>query len=114
MAKDQGHFVAGNPWSIAQAHFSDHAWFRAIYADETPVGFLMLYDDPARSQYFLWRLMVDERFQGYSYGRRGVELLIEHVKSRPGAVELLVSHMPGEGNPGPFYERFVMRLPLTH
>ena len=58
--EDQTHFVAPNSVSIAQAHFEpEHAWFRAIYADETPVGFLMLYDDAEKSEYFLWRFMID-------------------------------------------------------
>jgi diamine N-acetyltransferase len=36
----QSHFRAPNAVSIAQAYFErDKAWFRAIYADETPVGF---------------------------------------------------------------------------
>ena len=43
---DQRKFVADNARSIAQAHFCGHAWFRAIYADETPVGFIMLDDQP--------------------------------------------------------------------
>ena len=36
--------------SIAQAHFEEKAWYRAIYADERPVGFIMLYDDPEEPQ----------------------------------------------------------------
>ena len=81
------------------------AWFRAIYAGETPVGFLMLYDNPEKPVYFIWRLMIDARYQENGFGRRAVELLIEHVRSRPGAVELLVSHVPSPGNPGKFYEK---------
>ncbi len=46
VAPAQEHFVASNAFSIAEAHFSDIAWFRAIYAGETPVGFIMLADDP--------------------------------------------------------------------
>ena len=39
----QNQFVAPNTVSIAQAHFyPEKAWFRAIYADETAVGFLMI------------------------------------------------------------------------
>ena len=33
-------------FSIAEAHFSPLAWFRAVYAGDTPVGFVMLSDDP--------------------------------------------------------------------
>jgi diamine N-acetyltransferase len=102
---EQEKFVASNAVSIAQAHFSEHAWFRAIYADETPVGFIMLYDNPAEAEYFLWRFMIDQNYQGRGYGRRALELLIEHVLTRPAAKELLVSHVPAEGSPGPFYAK---------
>ena len=56
---DQIKFVAPNAVSIAQAYFSRHARFRAIYADDTPVGFLMLEDQPEKSEYYLWRFMID-------------------------------------------------------
>lgn len=101
----QSHMVASNAVSIAEAHFSKHAWFRAIYADETPVGFMMLYDSPEEQEYFLWRLMVAAPHQGKGYGRRAMEHLIEYVKTRPGAKELLVSCGEGEGSPEGFYRR---------
>ncbi|NCF64608.1 MAG: GNAT family N-acetyltransferase [Chloroflexi bacterium] len=104
--EEQEQFVALNTVSIAQAYFArERAWFRAIYADDTPVGFLMLDDDPHKAEYILWRLMVDARYQGMSFGRRAMELLIAHVKTRPNAVELKTSYVPGEGSPGPFYHK---------
>jgi diamine N-acetyltransferase len=42
VSEAQKHFIAPNSVSIAQAYFEPKAWFSAIYADETPVGFLML------------------------------------------------------------------------
>lgn len=106
VAPAQEQFVAPNALSIAQAYFEpEAAWFRAIYADETPVGFVMLNDDPANEAYYLWRFMIDARFQGYGYGRRALALLIEHVKTRPGAKALFTSCVPGEGSPCPFYEK---------
>jgi diamine N-acetyltransferase len=99
----QEQFVANNAVSLAQAHFAPEAWYRAIYADETPVGFMMLYDDPAKPEYFLWRLLVDAHYQRHGYGRQAIALLVDYVKTRPGVKELLVSHCQGEGNPGPFY-----------
>lgn len=100
---EQEKFVANNAVSISQAHFEEKAWFRAIYADETPVGFLMLYDDPETNDYFLWRFMVDARYQGLGYGRKALEALIDYVRALPGATELLLSYVPEEGNPEPFY-----------
>lgn len=106
VAPSQRNFVAPNAVSIAQAYFQrDNAWFRAVYADETPVGFLMLDDDLAAQEYGLWRFMIDERYQGKGYGRAALELIIAHVRTRPGATELLTSCVPGEGSPCPFYER---------
>jgi diamine N-acetyltransferase len=105
----QSHMVAPNAVSIAEAHFDPHAWFRAIYADETPVGFIMLYDAPEEPVYFLWRLMVAAPHQGKGFGRRAVEQLIERVRTRPGATELVVSCGEGDGSPEGFYRKLGFR-----
>jgi diamine N-acetyltransferase len=106
VAPAQENFVASNAKSIAQAHFHPEvAWFRAIYADQTPVGFVMLEDDPVNEAYFLWRFMIDAQFQKRGFGRRALELVIEHAKTRPGARALFTSCVPGEGSPGEFYEK---------
>lgn len=65
----------------------------------------MLEDDAANEAYTLWRFMIDARFQGAGYGRRALELLIAHVRTRPGAKALLTSCVPGSGSPCPFYEK---------
>ena len=117
--------VASNAISIAEAHYNEFAWFKAIYAGETPVGFIMLYDDPHEPRYFLWRLMIGGPYQKFGFGKKAMQLLIEYVRTRPGAKELLVSCHDGEGSPEGFYARLgftrtgenvdgenVMRLPL--
>lgn len=101
----QQKMVAPNAVSIAQAHFNENAWFRAIYAGEALVGFIMLYDDPDKHEYFLWRLMVAGPYQGMGYGRRALELLIEYVRTRPGAQVLRTSYVPVEGGPEGFYRK---------
>jgi diamine N-acetyltransferase len=105
----QNRMVAPNALSIAQAHFSEHAWFRAIYAEEEPVGFIMLYDNPDEPTYFLWRLMVAAPHQGKGYGRQAIARLIEYVRTRPRATELLVSCHEGEGSPEGFYQALGFR-----
>jgi diamine N-acetyltransferase len=97
------YMVAPNAVSIAQAHFSEHAWFRAIYADGEPVGFVMLYDDPDEPDYFLWRFMIAEPHHGKGFGRRAIDLLVEYVKTRPGAKVLETSCGEGPGSPEGFY-----------
>jgi diamine N-acetyltransferase len=102
---DQFRFVAPNAVSFAEALFEPHAWYRAIAADGLPVGFVMLYDDPDEPVYFLWRFMIDWRFQGKGYGAKAIELLAQHVRARPGATELRTSWVPGKGGPEGFYRR---------
>lgn len=106
VAPEQEQFVANNAVSIAQAHFSKHAWFRAIYADETPIGFVMLHDEPDAAEkpvYYLWRFMIDARYQKLGFGRQALQLMIEHVKTRPNATEFFLSYVPEEGSPRDFY-----------
>lgn len=101
----QQQFVAPNSVSISQAYFAKSAWFRAIYADDTPVGFAMLDDQPEKAEYFLWRFMLDARYQRMGFGRRALLLLIEHVKTRPNATDFYTSVHQAEGGPQPFYEK---------
>lgn len=105
VAPSQVGCVAPNSVSIAQAHFEPKAWFRAIYADEDPVGFIMLFDDGDKPEYFLWRLMVAADHQSKGYGRRAVELLIDYVRTRPNATELLTSYVPDDVGPMRFYQK---------
>ena len=104
---EQERFVASNAVSIAQAHFyPEVAWFRAVYRGDVPVGFVMLEDEPAAPLYCLWRFMIDAQYQGAGLGRRAMDLLLDHVRTRPGATALLTSVVPeGAGQPGPFYEK---------
>ena len=109
-------FVASNANSVAEAHVYQEAWVKAIYADETPVGLVMLHDENLKDEpvirhyYFLWRLMICAEQQGNGFGRRAVELVIEQVKSNPDATDLFVSYVPGDGSPEGFY----MKLGFEH
>ena len=101
---DQEHLVATNAQSIAEAHFAENAWFRAIYAGDTPVGFVMISDIIKKADYFLLRFMIGARYQRSNFGRQAMDLLINHVRTRPNAEELYVSYHGGEGGPEGFYQ----------
>ena len=126
LTEPKKYFVAPNAQSLAQAHFNKYAWFRAIYAGRAPVGFMMIVDDPDTPEYFLWRLMIAQPFHGRGYGRQAIRRLVEYVKTRPNAKELLVSCGQGEGSPEEFYLKqgfistgkidhgeLVLRMPLV-
>jgi len=103
VSEAQERFVASNAISIAQAYFCKEAWFRAVYAGDTPVGFVMLHQDPEIGEYFLWRFMIDKTQQGKGYGKATIGLILDHVRTLPNAKELRLSCVPGEGGPEKFY-----------
>ena len=64
----------------------------------------MLSDDDNAQKYFIWRLMVDVRYQKHGFARRALELLFDYVRTRPGAKGIEVSYRPGDAGPQGFYE----------
>src|SRR5512134_1535462 len=105
VAPDQHGLVAPNSVSIAEAHFEPKAWFRAIYCGEDPAGFVMVWRDPAELVFYIWRFMVDARFQGKGVGRRALELLLDEARA-DGVTEVTLSVVPGPHSALAFYERF--------
>ena len=103
VAPEQRGYVAPNAVSIAQAYFEPKAWFRAVYAGETPVGFVMLELDTAAKEYFLWRFMIAAEHPRRGYGRQALDLVVDHVRRLPGATKLVSSFVPGEHGPRGFY-----------
>lgn len=101
---EQDNFVAPNSFSIAQAYYSKTAWFRGVYAGETPVGFAMMALEDGKVPY-LWRFMIDAKYQHLGFGSQALQRLIEHAKAQPGAKAMELSAVPAEGGPRPFYEK---------
>ena len=94
-----------NSVSIAQAYFSKQAWCCAIYEDQTPIGFVMIYDNAKTATYDLWRYMIDKKFQNKGFRYRVMALVIEHVKKRPNATVLTTSALENGCSPQKFYEK---------
>ena len=108
----EGRFVSSVAESIEEAAESPEGnpWYRAVYLEGEPVGFVMVsWDvtpDPPNTigPWFLWKLLVDERHQGRGIGRAIVDEVVRLIRA-DGATELLTSHMIGERDPGGFYDR---------
>lgn len=103
LSAEQQKMVAPNAYSIAQAHFEKNAWFRAVYADDLPVGFVMLYEDGEADHIYLWRFMIAGPHQKRGYGRRALGLVFDHARARPNVREIKASYVPVDGGAGPFY-----------
>lgn len=110
LSPTQRHMVADNVRSIAEAHFSENVWMRAIYADDIPIGFIMTHtgsdyeDEIDCPGVFLWRFMIAGPFQGKGYGKRAIDKLIQHLKAM-GIPLLYTSCGQGEGSPEGFYRK---------
>jgi diamine N-acetyltransferase len=86
-------------------------WYRAVYVDDTPVGFVMLgISVQSRGErypfrYFLWRLLIDERFQGRGYGAETIDSVVAELRKHPDPDALFTSVASGADSPIGFYER---------
>jgi diamine N-acetyltransferase len=109
VSENQRGFVATNAESIAEAHFQPKSWFRAIYADDEPAGFVLTYEDPEGEGYHLWRFMVDGRHQRLGVGRRAMELLLERWRGL-GAPAGSLSVVEGNDGAIAFYESLGFQL----
>lgn len=105
-------YPRSNAHSIAEAHYppdDDAVWLRAIYAGETPVGLILTSEAQDKGEYFLWRLMIDQRFQGHGYGRSAVQLLIERIRRTDKPKVLITSHLQANSQAGHLYEQLGFR-----
>lgn len=76
-------FVADNAYSLAQAWLyreDDDVFPCAIYADETPVGFLMAEIDREAREFIIWRIVVAPEYQGKGYGTAAVKLAVQMAR----------------------------------
>ena len=62
-----------------------------IYLGKKPIGFVMIgyngYEEGEpefmKDTYFIWRLMIDKRYQGNGYGREAMNLALDFIRTLP-------------------------------
>ena len=87
-------------------------WYRAIYVDGVPVGFVMVSLDAPPGyerypfRYFLWKLLIDARFQRRGYGTATIDAVVDLLRDHPGADALFTSAVSGPASPASFYEHY--------
>jgi len=96
------------------AHPHANPWYRAVYAGDELVGFVMIsWDvDPRPPEiigpWFLWKLIIGESHQRLGYGAEVVRLVADLVRGE-GGTELLTSYVEGDDGPAGFYARLGFR-----
>jgi len=104
--EDQKDYVALNSVSIAQGHYSKSAWFKGIFYDDRPVGFVMLDLIEEENKCFLWRFMIDRDYQGKGFGKIALTQVIDFVRSLNLYTYIATSYVPAENGAGGFYKNF--------
>mgnify|MGYP001101249915 CR=1 FL=1 len=73
-------FVSSVTHSLAQAWlYKETAFPFAIYADNIPIGFIMMGYYASRDQYTLWKFLIDKEYQNKGYGRKALLLGIDYL-----------------------------------
>lgn len=102
--EDQKGFVGSNLFSIAEAQFgfefeNNGHWDLypfGIYNGNQPVGFLMYgynYGHPTWQSY-IFRLMIDEKYQSMGFGRSGMRKIIEVLRTDERVKAVGISYKP--------------------
>ena len=90
-----------------------HPW--AVHDAQTGVlvGFAMISDDIRQPMdddlvgpYYLWKLLIDLRFQRRGYGAATLDVVVDYLRTRPGADVFYTSCADGPGSPRGFYLRY--------
>jgi diamine N-acetyltransferase len=107
----QERFVSSVPESLREAaeHPDARPLYWVVHAGDTPVGFVMIADEVDNPEYiphYLWKLLIDERYQRRGFGTATLDLIVEYFRGRPGVEVLTTSAGQGEGSPITFYERY--------
>ena len=132
VSKEQRKYVASNTWSLIDAYLSlaegKPVFPFGIYNGKTLVRFIMIsYDNDwsgyerdawlnsenyrfykDKYYYYVWRFMIDKRFQGRGYGREALRLALEFTRTFPcGKAEYCVlSYGPTNEPSKRFYSSF--------
>lgn len=108
-ADDQKAFISPNVYSLAESKVSPSELPLAIYAGETPVGFVMYGISPADGRYWILRLMVDRQHQHRGYGRAALNEALRRLRNTPDCASVRVSYEPANTVAEKLYESLGFR-----
>ena len=104
VSEDQQTFVATNVFSIAESKVLPECIPQAVYDDEELVGFAMYAMDRKDKEYWIYRLMIDEKHQSKGYGRVAMEALIKRISADKEHHILYISFEPENKRAKALYE----------
>jgi diamine N-acetyltransferase len=111
LSEEQRKFVAHNAVSMLDyQHDQDTLDQRAIYVDDTPVGYALYgVDEQDSTVWWVIRLMIAPSFQGRGYGRSAMQQIITLLRAMPGCASICISFVPANTVARHLYEQFGFR-----
>ncbi|HEW9973833.1 TPA: GNAT family N-acetyltransferase [Shewanella algae] len=106
---EQRDLLADNMLSIAEAQFFPFYVPKAIYLDDTPVGFLMyesLAEEGKPNDYNIFRFMVAEGYQQKGIGSRAMALVLEEIRAQENAQRVHICYADENQTARAFYAGF--------
>lgn len=107
VTEEQQKFIASNVVSLAQLYTLSDFTAKAVYSDETLVGFAMYGIDEDDAEYWIYRFMIDQKFQGKKYGYEAMQAVITDIRSKKQNqhTTITLSYEPKNYGAKQFYER---------
>lgn len=105
--EDQVKFVASNAVSLAQLNFLENFHAKGIYYGEEMIGFTLYGLDEDDHEYWIYRMMIDQKHQGKGYGKEAVRLVIEDIRAmkEPHHQTITLSYEPDNEHAKRIYEK---------
>lgn len=102
---EQSKFVAANDFSIAQAARQPECVPMLIRSGGEPVGFAMYALAPEDGEHWIYRFMIDQRFQRMGIGTAAIGALVRTMLETTDCPRILIGVVPGNEVARKLYER---------
>ena len=79
--EDQVKFVASNAVSLAQLNFLENFHAKGIYHNDEMIGFTLFGITEDDHEYWIYRIMIDQNYQGKGYGKQAIQLVMDGIRS---------------------------------
>lgn len=95
--KDQRR-VASVEYSLAQAWLyrdSEDLFPYAVKSGQLTVGFLLLSYQPMENSYYIWRLLIDQKYQNQSFGKEVIRRVLQRARDDQQCHKVTVNYVIG-------------------
>lgn len=101
--------VASVEYSLAQAWLyrdSEDLFPYAVKSGQLTVGFLLLSYQPMENSYYIWRLLIDQKYQNQSFGKEVIRQVLQRARDDQQCHKVTVNYVIGNHKMRYILEKF--------